>query len=77
MVHKIRTVVGVILIILAVIGSLLPLVQGWIFFVAAVGVLGTDHTIIKWCYKQMEWGKDWVLRLRTKLGWKKKASTSE
>lgn len=64
--HKVRTVIGVILIILAIITGPIPIIQGWMFFLAAVGVLGTDHVIIKWCYRQMERGKQWVLRLRKK-----------
>lgn len=66
MAHTVRTVVGIFLLVMAVIGSLLPIVQGWIFFVAAVGVLGTDHVIIKWCFRQMERGKEWVRRFRGK-----------
>ena len=61
--HTVRTVIGVFLLVLAVIGALLPFVQGWIFFAAAVAVLGTDHVIVKWCMRQMERGKEWVRRL--------------
>jgi protein-S-isoprenylcysteine O-methyltransferase Ste14 len=64
MAHKIRTVIGVILIILAVISGPIPLVQGWIFFAAAVAILGTDHVIIKWCFRQIERAKAWVTRWR-------------
>jgi protein-S-isoprenylcysteine O-methyltransferase Ste14 len=64
--HTIRTVLGVILLILAGIGAVLPFVQGWLFFAAAVAVLGTDHVITKWCFRQMERGKQWVLRFRKK-----------
>jgi hypothetical protein len=52
--QKFRTVLGIFLLIMAVIGALLPILQGWMFFVAAVGVLGTDHPIIKWCRKQLQ-----------------------
>ena len=65
--HTIRTIVGVFLLVLAVIGALLPLVQGWIFFLAAVAVLGTDHVIIRWCLRKMEWGRELVKRF-----WRKK-----
>ncbi len=44
-----RTAVGIFLLVMAVIGSLLPVLQGWMFFVAAVGVLGIEHPIIQWC----------------------------
>jgi len=59
---QLRTILGVALLIMAAIGAMLPLLQGWIFFAAAVGVLGTDHPIIKWCFRQME-------RLRPVMEW--------
>lgn len=62
--HSVRTVIGVILIILAIVTGPIPIVQGWMFFLAAVAVLGTDHVIVKWCYRQMERGKDWMQRFR-------------
>jgi hypothetical protein len=52
--QKFRTVLGILLLIMAVIGALLPILQGWMFFAAAVGVLGVDHPIIKWCRKQLQ-----------------------
>ena len=69
--QKFRTVLGIGLLIMAVIGALLPIVQGWMFFAAAVGVLGTDHAIIKWCFRQLEWLrplKDWAIRQMQKVG---------
>lgn len=51
--QKLRTAAGIGLLILAVIGALLPVLQGWMFFLAAVGVLGVDHPIIKWCRRQL------------------------
>jgi len=63
----VRTIIGVILIILAIITGPIPVIQGWIFFVAAIWVLGRDHVIIKWCFKQIEWAKQTALRF-----WKKK-----
>lgn len=53
--QKFRTALGIGLLILAVIGALLPILQGWMFFLAAVGVLGVDHPIIKWCLRQLNW----------------------
>jgi len=69
--HKIRTVAGIALLIMAVIGALLPFVQGWIFFAAAVAVMGTDHVIIKWCFRQMERGKQLAQRF-----WRRKKDAS-
>jgi hypothetical protein len=51
--QKLRTAAGIGLLILAVIGAMLPILQGWVFFLAAVGVLGVDHPIIKWCRRQL------------------------
>jgi uncharacterized protein YqgC (DUF456 family) len=45
--HIVRTVIGVILLILGVIGSLLPIVPGFVFFAAGIAVLGTDHVIVR------------------------------
>ena len=64
--HTVRTVIGIFLLVLAAIGAVLPLLQGWIFFGAAVAVLGTDHVITRWCFRQMERGKQWVLQVRKK-----------
>jgi uncharacterized protein YqgC (DUF456 family) len=45
--HIVRTVIGVGLLILGVIGSLVPVVPGFIFFAAGIAVLGTDHVIVR------------------------------
>jgi uncharacterized membrane protein YbaN (DUF454 family) len=45
--HLVRTVIGVGLLILGVIGSLLPIVPGFVFFAAGIAVLGTDHAIVR------------------------------
>ena len=69
--QKLRTALGIGLLIMAVIGALLPLLQGWIFFAAAVAVLGTDHVIIKWCFRQLEWLRpleQWFRRKLESLG---------
>ena len=68
-----RTVLGVGLLIMAVIGGLLPILQGWIFFVAAVGVLGKDHWIMRWVFswlRKIPWGAKVLekLNLETKPG---------
>jgi hypothetical protein len=54
MVKTARTVLGIFLLILGVIGSLLPVIQGWIFFAAAIAVLGTDHAIVRWGRAKLE-----------------------
>jgi uncharacterized membrane protein YbaN (DUF454 family) len=53
MTQTFRTVLGIGLLIMALIGALLPVLQGWVFFIAAVGVLGKDHPIIQWCFRMM------------------------
>ena len=45
--HLVRTIIGVGLLILGVIGSLLPIVPGFVFFAAGIAVLGTDHAIVR------------------------------
>ncbi|HEV8412893.1 MAG TPA: hypothetical protein VGQ49_04815 [Bryobacteraceae bacterium] len=45
--HIFRTVIGVGLLILGVIGSLLPVIPGFVFFAAGIAVLGTDHAIVR------------------------------
>ena len=45
--HIVRTILGVALIVLGVIGSLLPVVPGFVFFAAAIAVLGSDHVIVR------------------------------
>ena len=64
--HTIRTIAGIGLLIMAVIGSLLPVLQGWVFFVAALGVLGSDHVITKWIMRHMEPAKVWWRKFRGK-----------
>ena len=46
--HIVRTVIGVGLLILGAIGSLLPVVPGFVFIAAGIAVLGTDHAIVRW-----------------------------
>ena len=58
--HIVRTVCGVGLLILGVIGSLLPVVPGFVFFAAGIAVLGTDHVIVRRF-------RPYVLRVRTAL----------
>jgi uncharacterized protein YqgC (DUF456 family) len=45
--HIVRTVIGVGLLILGVVGSLLPIIPGFVFFAAGIAVLGTDHAIVR------------------------------
>jgi len=45
--HIVRTILGVGLLILGVLGSLLPIVPGFVFFAAGIAVLGTDHAIVR------------------------------
>ncbi len=39
--------IGVALLSLGAIGSLIPIVPGFIFFAAGIAVLGTDHAIVR------------------------------
>jgi uncharacterized protein YqgC (DUF456 family) len=40
-------VIGVALLILGAIGSLLPVVPGFVFIAAGIAVLGTDHAVVR------------------------------
>jgi hypothetical protein len=51
--RPVRNIVGIFLIILGIIGTLLPIMPGFVFFGAAVGVLGTDHAIVRWAQKHL------------------------
>ncbi|MFM2125424.1 MAG: hypothetical protein RL328_1875 [Acidobacteriota bacterium] len=66
--YTFRTIAGVLLILLAIITGPIPVVQGWIFFVAAIGVLGLDHPISQFCFRQLaRFG--WARRQLEKRGW--------
>ena len=60
--YGIRTIVGVVLLILGVIGSLLPIVPGFVFFAAGIAVLGTDHAIIRRFQRYVLRGRAWLER---------------
>lgn len=64
--HLIRTVFGVSLLILGVIGSLLPVVPGIVFFAAGIAVLGTDHVIVRrllpYFHRLRTWSRGWLER---------------
>ncbi len=51
--RKLRRGLGIFLIILAIVTGPIPIIQGWVFFVAAIGVLGKDDPIIQFCFRQM------------------------
>ena len=60
--HIVRTVIGVGLLILGVIGSLLPVIPGFVFFAAGIAVLGTDHVIVKRFHPYVIRGRAWLVR---------------
>jgi uncharacterized protein YqgC (DUF456 family) len=62
MTHIVRTIIGVTLLILGVIGSLLPIVPGFVFFVAGIAVLGTDHVIVRRFQPYVLRGRAWLER---------------
>jgi uncharacterized protein YqgC (DUF456 family) len=45
--HIVRTILGVGLLIVGVIGTLIPVMPGFVFFAAGIAVLGTDHAIVR------------------------------
>ena len=60
--HFVRTVIGVSLLILGVIGSLLPVVPGFVFIAAGIAVLGTDHAIVRRVQPYVQRGRAWLER---------------
>jgi len=64
--HVVRTVIGVALLILGVIGTLLPIVPGFVFFAAGIAVLGTDHVIVRrfvpYFQRLRTWSRAWLER---------------
>jgi uncharacterized protein YqgC (DUF456 family) len=60
--HIVRTIIGVGLLILGVIGSLLPVVPGFVFFAAGIAVLGTDHAIVRRLLPYVLRARDWLER---------------
>jgi uncharacterized protein YqgC (DUF456 family) len=60
--HLARTILGVGLLALGVIGTLLPVVPGFIFFAAGIAVLGTDHVIVRRLLPYVHRMRDWLER---------------
>lgn len=64
--HAVRTIIGVALLILGVVGSLLPVVPGFVFFAAGIAVLGTDHVIVRrllpYFQRLRTWSRAWLER---------------
>ena len=64
--HIVRTIIGVALLILGVIGTLLPIVPGFVFFAAGIAVLGTDHVIVRrfvpYFQRLRTWSRAWLER---------------
>jgi len=60
----VRTVIGVALLILGAIGSLLPILPGFVFFAAGIAVLGTDHAIVRRVMPYVHRVRAWLERRR-------------
>jgi hypothetical protein len=72
--YTVRTILGVLLIILAIITGPIPIIQGWVFFVAAIAVLGTDHPLVRWGVRKLEPLVErfaWARKLMDKMGLRK------
>jgi uncharacterized protein YqgC (DUF456 family) len=55
-------VIGVALLILGAIGSLVPIVPGFVFIAAGIAVLGTDHVIVRRFQPYVRRGRAWLER---------------
>lgn len=60
--HMVRTVAGVGLLILGVVGSILPIVPGFVFFAAGIALLGTDHVIVRRFHPLVLKARGWLER---------------
>jgi len=60
--HIARTVIGVALLILGAIGSLLPVMPGFVFIAAGIAVLGTDHAIVRRFMPYVHRARGWLER---------------
>jgi uncharacterized protein YqgC (DUF456 family) len=60
--HVVRTVIGVSLLVLGAIGSLIPIVPGFVLFAAGIAVLGTDHAIVRRFMPYVHRGRAWLER---------------
>lgn len=74
--HAVRTMIGVALLILGVIGSLLPIVPGFVFFAAGIAVLGTDHVIVRRLLPYFQRLRTWSRARLERLGILKPKTTS-
>ena len=54
--------IGVFLLIVGAIGSLVPIVPGFIFFAAGIAVLGTDHAIVRRLMPYVHRVRGWLER---------------
>jgi uncharacterized protein YqgC (DUF456 family) len=55
-------VVGVALLILGAIGSVVPIMPGFVFFAAGIAVLGTDHAIVRRLMPYVHRVRGWLER---------------
>jgi len=55
-------VIGVALLILGAIGSLLPVMPGFVFIAAGIAVLGTDHAIVRRLMPYVHRARGWLER---------------
>ncbi len=60
--HVLRTILGVALLALGVVGSILPIVPGFVFFAAGIAVLGTDHAIVRRFRPLVHRARSWLER---------------
>ena len=63
-VKALKITLGVILIIIGIISGPIPIVQGWIFIVFGLLLIGVKkETIKKWVGKAKKWIKKWIVKV--------------
>jgi uncharacterized membrane protein YbaN (DUF454 family) len=66
--HPIRIGLGIIFLILAVIGAVVPIMQGWIFFLLALVMFFPSHPRVEKVVRRIEPRWPRLVRLLRKLG---------
>lgn len=66
--RTVRIILGILFFILGVVGSLLPVLQGWIFFLLCIAVLFPDHPRVVRTVRKTEQKFPRIARALKKMG---------
>ena len=68
------TIVGIILLVLGVVGAILPVLQGWFFFLLGLAVLATEYV---WAERLLKKSKEKAAQAKDALLRKKQSADGE